>query len=200
MSRDNVVKIFKKSLWVFHLNTGSCNGCDIEILNVFAPFQDAERFGVKLVGSPRHADAILLSGPITREALPRALRAFQAVPEPKIVLAIGSCACGGGIWYDSYNIIGGVQRFYEILREKLGIEPPPTFYVPGCPPKPEAILYAIGVVRGLLAKKQVAEIHIESLGEAMNRLREVITDEYHRVIEEYVLGKPLVRKVVLKEA
>ena len=199
MSRDNVVKIFKKSLWVFHLNTGSCNGCDIEILNVFAPFQDAERFGVKLVGSPRHADAILLSGPITREALPRALRAFQAVPEPKIVLAIGSCACGGGIWYDSYNIIGGVQRFYGILREKLRIEPPPTFYVPGCPPKPEAILYAIGVARGLLAKKQVAEIHIESLGEAMNRLREVITDEYHRVIEEYVLGKPLVRKVVLKE-
>ena len=199
MGRGDIVKVFKKSLWVFHLNTGSCNGCDIEILNVFAPFQDAERFGVKLVGSPRHADAILLSGPITREALPRALRAIQAVPDPKIILAIGSCACGGGIWYDSYNVIGGVQKFYEIMREKLGIEPPPTFYVPGCPPKPEAILYAIGVVRRLSAKKQVFEIHIEGLKEAIDRFREAITGEEYRVIQEYVLGKPLIRKVVLKE-
>jgi len=193
---DDATRLFRRSLWVFHLNTGSCNGCDIEILNVFTPFQDAERLGVKFVGSPRHADAIILSGPITREALPRVLRTIQAVPDPKIIIAVGSCACGGGIWYDSYNVIGGVQRLYEIMKEKLGIEPPPTFYVPGCPPKPEAILHAISVARGLLAKKQVVKVYIEDLKEAEKRLEDLDINEYRRVIEEYVTGKPLTRKIV----
>lgn len=187
-------KLFKKSLWVFHLNTGSCNGCDIEILNIFTPRQDVERLGVKLVGSPRHADAIILTGPITREALPRALRAIQAVPDPKIIIAVGSCACGGGIWYDSYNVVGGIQKLYEIMK-KIGIEPPQTYYVPGCPPKPEAILYAIGVARGLLGKKQATELYIEDIRDAEERIKDLIGDQ-HRVIEEHVLEKPLVRKIV----
>lgn len=195
---EKSVKIFKKSLWVFHLNTGSCNACDIEIINIFAPFQDVERFGVKLVASPRHADALLLTGPITREALPKVLRAFQAVPDPKIVIAVGSCACGGGIWYDSYNVIGGIKKFYEILKERLGTQPPPTFYVPGCPPKPEAILFAINLIRGVLTKKQIAETHIEKLEEVKEKVKEVITDEYYQVIKEYILNKPLIRRIVLR--
>lgn len=186
-------KLFKKSLWVFHLNTGSCNGCDIEILNIFTPRQDVERLGVKLVGSPRHADAIILTGPITREALPRALRAIQAVPDPKIIIAVGSCACGGGIWYDSYNVVGGIQKLYEIMK-KIGIEPPQTYYVPGCPPKPEAILYAIGVARGLLGKKQATELYIEDIRDAEERIKDLIGDQ-RRVIEEHVLEKPLARKI-----
>jgi len=157
----NCVKLFRRSLWVFHVNSGGCNGCDIELLNVFAPYQDTERFGVKLVGSPRHADAIALTGPITREALPRVVRAFQAVPDPKVVIAIGSCACGGGIWYDSHAVVGGVGKFYELLRERYGVEPPLTVYVPGCPPRPEAIIHGICVLRGVVKQKQVASYYTE---------------------------------------
>lgn len=161
--------MFEKSLWVFHLNSGSCNGCDIEILNIFAPKQDVERFGIKLVGSPRHADAIAFTGPVTRECLPKVIEALKAVPEPKIVLAIGSCACGGGIWYDTYAVIGGVKELYKILKEEYGIEPPTTIYIPGCPPKPEAIIYAVAMVRGLVKQKQKREIYIEELDEKTER-------------------------------
>ncbi len=144
--------ISKKSIWVFHLNTGGCNGCDIEILDILTPFHDVERFGVKLVGSPRHADALLLTGPITRQSLDKVIEAIKAVPEPKVVIAIGSCACGGGIWYDSFVTVGGVPKLYELLR-KEGIEPPKTIYVPGCPPKPEAIIHAISLIKGITRKK-----------------------------------------------
>lgn len=155
------IKLFRKSLWVFHLNSGSCNGCDIEVLNVFTPYHDVERLGIKLVASPRHADVIVFTGPITRETLPKAIRAFFAVPEPKAVVAIGSCACGGGIWYDSYAVIGGISVFYKILRENYGVKPPPTVYVPGCPPKPEAIIYGIAVLRGVLSQKQRKTYFVE---------------------------------------
>ena len=161
--------MFEKSLWVFHLNSGSCNGCDIEVLNIFTPRQDVERLGIKLVGSPRHADAIAFTGPVTRECLPKVIEAFKAVPEPKIVLAIGSCACGGGIWYDTYAVIGGVKELYKILKEEYGVEPPTTIYIPGCPPKPEAIIYAVGIARGLVKQKQKKEIYIEELNEDIRR-------------------------------
>ncbi|NJE26968.1 NADH:ubiquinone oxidoreductase [Thermococcus sp. MV5] len=169
--------MFEKSLWVFHLNSGSCNGCDIEVLNIFTPKQDVERLGIKLVGSPRHADAIAFTGPVTRECLPKVIEAFKAVPEPKIVLAIGSCACGGGIWYDTYAVIGGVKELYKILQEEYGIEPPTTIYIPGCPPKPEAIIYAVGVARGLVKQKQKKEIYIEELDEKTTDTIEVLFEE-----------------------
>ncbi len=159
MGRGN--GLYRKSLWVFHMNTGGCNGCDIEVINVLTPWQDVERFGIKLVGSPRHADAILFTGPVTNEVLPRAVRAFTAVPNPKVVVAIGSCACGGGIWHDSYSVLGGIKRFYEYLRRKYGIEAPPTVYVPGCPPRPEAIIYGICLLRGLVKGKQRREVYVE---------------------------------------
>jgi len=155
------LKLFRKSLWVFHLNSGSCNGCDIEVLNVFTPYHDVERLGIKLVASPRHADVIVFTGPITRETLPKAIRAFFAVPEPKAVVAVGSCACGGGIWYDSYAVIGGLDIFYKVIEKYYGVKPPPTVYVPGCPPKPEAIIYGIAVLRGTLKQKQRKEYFIE---------------------------------------
>ena len=161
--------MFEKSLWVFHLNSGSCNGCDIEVLNIFTPRQDVERLGIKLVGSPRHADAIAFTGPVTRECLPKVIEAFKAVPEPKIVLAIGSCACGGGIWYDTYAVIGGVKELYKILKEEYGIEPPTTIYIPGCPPKPEAIIYGVALARKAVKQKQKKEIYIEELNEDIRR-------------------------------
>ncbi len=156
-------KLIRKSLWVFHLNSGSCNGCDIEILNIFAPRNDVERFGIRLVGSPRHADALALTGPITRECLPKVINAIKAVPDPKLVLAIGSCACGGGIWYDTYPVIGGVQELYRIMKEKYGMKAPPTVFVPGCPPKPEAIIYGVAVAKGLLISKQKRRVYVEEV-------------------------------------
>ncbi|MCD6260778.1 MAG: NADH:ubiquinone oxidoreductase [Thaumarchaeota archaeon] len=152
--------MIKKSIWIYHLNTGGCNGCDIEIIDVLTPFHDAERLGVKLVGSPRHADVILLTGPITRQSMEKAINAITAAPDPKFIVAIGSCACGGGIWYDSYATVGGIEAFYKILRER-GVKPPKVIYVPGCPPRPEAILHALAYFKGLASKKIKKRVFVE---------------------------------------
>jgi len=135
-------KLFPKSLWVYHVNTGACNGCDIEVINVLTPYYDAERFGIKLVGSPRHADVLLVCGPVTRQVAPAVRRVYEATPAPKLVFAIGSCASGGGIWHDSYSVLGGAESVLPV-----------DFYVPGCPPRPEAILYGVAVALGLAPKK-----------------------------------------------
>jgi len=150
--------ILKKSIWVFHLNTGSCNACDIEILDALTPYHDAERFGVKLVVSPRHADVILLTGPITAESLPKVLNAIEAAPRPRIIVALGSCGSGGGIWHDTYSTIGGVNKLLEILKER-GIEVDAVYYVPGCPIRPEALLYAVAVIKGIVSKKREMKIY-----------------------------------------
>jgi len=142
----------KRSIWVFHLNTGSCNACDIEILDALTPYHDAERFGVKLVGSPRHADVLLLTGPITLESLPKVINAIEAIPRPRFIIALGSCGCGGGIWHDTYSTIGGVNSLVKMLKER-GIEVDGVYYVPGCPIRPEALLYAVALIRGLVEKK-----------------------------------------------
>ncbi|RLG82002.1 MAG: NADH:ubiquinone oxidoreductase [Thermoprotei archaeon] len=142
----------RRSVWVFHLNTGSCNACDIEVLDAITPFFDAERLGVKLVASPRHADVILLTGPVTYEALPKVIRALSAVPRPRLVLAIGSCAVGGGIWYDSYPVLGGFPKLLELLRGR-GVIVDRVVYVPGCPARPEAIIHGLAQLVGLLPKK-----------------------------------------------
>lgn len=143
----------RRSIWVFHLNTGSCNACDIEILDVLTPYHDVERFGIKLVPSPRHADALLLTGPVTRESFPKVIEAILAVPEPRAVIAIGSCACGGGIWYDTYSTLGGVRELYKELRGRYGVNEPLTVYIPGCPPRPEAIIYGVALALGKVPQK-----------------------------------------------
>ncbi|MEM4488169.1 MAG: NADH:ubiquinone oxidoreductase [Desulfurococcaceae archaeon] len=147
----------KRSIWVFHLNTGSCNACDIEILDALTPFHDAERFGVKLVGSPRHADVILLTGPITLEALPKVINAIEATPRPRIIVALGSCGVGGGIWHDTYSTIGGANSLLKILKER-GVEVDAVYYVPGCPIRPEALLYAVALIKGIAQKKVKPEV------------------------------------------
>lgn len=142
----------KKSIWVYHLNTGSCNGCDIEILDVLTPWFDVERFGIKLVASPRHADLVLLTGPITIKTLPRVVKALRAVPRPRLVMAIGSCAVGGNIWFESYSTIGGFYKIIDLLHDS-GIVVDRVAYVPGCPARPEAIIYGVAVLTGLTKPK-----------------------------------------------
>ena len=144
-------KAFGRSLWVYHANSGGCNGCDIEVLNVLTPYYDVERFGIRLVGSPRHADVMLCQGPAMRATARALRRAYEAMPAPKLVFAIGSCACGGGIWHDTYSVIGPVEKVVPV-----------NFYIPGCPPRPEAIIYGVAVAIGLVDKK-VAPVEFKQL-------------------------------------
>ena len=152
-------KAFGKALWVYHANTGACNGCDIEVINVLTPYYDAERFGIKLVGSPRHADAVLVCGPVTRQVAPALKRLLDAVPQPRLVFAIGSCATGGGAWFDTYNVLGGADKVIPV-----------DFYIPGCPPRPEAILYGVALALGLVpkqvAKENLCQESLDQLAEA----------------------------------
>jgi Ni,Fe-hydrogenase III small subunit len=142
MLRKLCQKMLGRSLWVYHANSGGCNGCDIEVLNVLTPYYDAERFGIKLVASPRHADVMLCQGPAMRSTAIALRRAYDAMPAPKLVFAIGSCASGGGIWHDAYPVLGPIERILPV-----------NFYIPGCPPRPEAILYGVAVALGWVDKK-----------------------------------------------
>lgn len=155
MLKELCRKAFPKALWVYHANTGACNGCDIEVINVLTPYYDAERFGIRLVGSPRHADVILISGPVTRQVAPALKRLIDAVPDPKLVFAVGSCATGGGAWFDTYSTLGGADKVVHV-----------DYYIPGCPPRPEAILYGVAVALGLVPKQVANEaMRQESLDE-----------------------------------
>jgi NADH-quinone oxidoreductase B subunit len=129
------------SPWLIHFNSGSCNGCDIEILATLTPRYDVERFGIQLHGSPRHADVLVCTGPVTRQAEERLIRIYEQMPEPKFVVAVGSCALSGGAFQGCYNIMGGIDQVIPVHA-----------YVPGCPPRPEAIID--GVVKLLNSLKQ----------------------------------------------
>jgi NADH-quinone oxidoreductase B subunit len=129
------------SPWAIHFNSGSCNGCDIEILATLTPRYDLERLGVKLQGSPRHADVLICTGPVTRLARERLLRTYEQMPEPKFVVAVGSCSTSGGVFQGCYNIVGGIE---EVL--------PVDVFIPGCPPRPEAIIDGVVKLIGSLRK------------------------------------------------
>ncbi len=136
---------FKRALWVYHLNTGSCNGCDIEILAALCPRYDVERFGIVLVGSPRHADVLLVTGPVTNQMVPRLKRIYDQVPDPKMVIVIGGCGIEGLVFHESYNLAGPVDQIIPV-----------DVYVPGCPSRPEAIIEAV-VKAWLKLEKPAAE-------------------------------------------
>jgi Ni,Fe-hydrogenase III small subunit len=142
IKRIEEVRKSGKSVWIFHINTGGCNGCDIEIVDTLTPYHDVERFGIKRVSSPRHADMLLVTGPVTRQSVKTLMNAYEATPEPKLVVAIGSCACGGGIWHDSFATMGGIDHYIPV-----------DVYIPGCPPKPEALIYGILLALGKVNQK-----------------------------------------------
>jgi len=120
------------SPWAIHFNSGSCNGCDIEILATLTPRYDVERFGIKLRGSPRHADVLICTGPVTRQARERLLRIYEQMPAPKFVVAVGSCGISCGVFTGCYNVVGSLDQVLPV-----------DAFVPGCPPRPEAIIDGI---------------------------------------------------------
>jgi len=134
------------SPWVIHFNSGSCNGCDIEILATLTPRYDMERFGVKLQGSPRHSDILICTGPVTLQASDRLLRVYEQMPEPKFVVAVGACAISGGAFQGCYGVVGNIG---EVL--------PVDAYIPGCPPRPEAIIHGVVALLGSLKTKATAQ-------------------------------------------
>jgi Ni,Fe-hydrogenase III small subunit/formate hydrogenlyase subunit 6/NADH:ubiquinone oxidoreductase subunit I len=128
-----------RSLHVRQVDAGSCNGCELEIAAMTNPLYDLERFGIHLVASPRHADLLLVTGPVTRNMEMALRRTYDATPEPRIVVAVGACGCSGGIFGEAtYAAIGGVDRVLPV-----------DVYIPGCPPRPQAILGGLLVAMGV---------------------------------------------------
>ena len=119
----------RKSPWIIHFNTGACNACDIETLAALTPRFDLERFGVLLKGTPRHADVLVVSGPVTLQIRDRLIRIYEQMAEPKFVVAIGTCASSGGVFQGCYGVCGGVDSVIPV-----------SAYIPGCPARPEAII------------------------------------------------------------
>jgi membrane-bound hydrogenase subunit mbhJ len=132
-------KRLAKSLWVFHVSASPCNNCDIEILDLLTPRYDVERFGIKLVGSIRHADVILLTGIVNQKVAPMVKRLYEQAPKPIFVVGVGACPTSGCCFKDSYNI---VPRREDVI--------PIDVYIPGCPPKPEAMIEALAKLMGVL--------------------------------------------------
>jgi NADH-quinone oxidoreductase B subunit len=128
-----------KSPWILHLNSGACNACDIEIVAALTPRFDVERFGVLLKGTPRHADVIIATGPVTRQIKDRIIRIYEQTPEPKFVVAVGACAMSGCVYRGAYNSLGGLDQVIPV-----------TAYVPGCPARPDAILDGVVKLLGTL--------------------------------------------------
>jgi Ni,Fe-hydrogenase III small subunit/formate hydrogenlyase subunit 6/NADH:ubiquinone oxidoreductase subunit I len=128
-----------RSLHVRQVDAGSCNGCELEIAATSNPIYDMERFGIHLVASPRHADVLLVTGPVTRNMEIALRRTYEAAPDPRVVVAVGACGCSGGIFGEgTYAAVGGVDRVLPV-----------DVYIPGCPPRPQAILNGLLVAMGV---------------------------------------------------
>ena len=128
-----------KSPWILHLNSGACNACDIEIIAALTPRFDVERFGILLKATPRHADVIVASGPVTRQMKDRIIRIYEQVPDPKFVIAVGACAMSGCVYRGAYNIMGGIDQVIPV-----------NMYIPGCPARPDAIIDGVVKLLGKL--------------------------------------------------
>jgi Ni,Fe-hydrogenase III small subunit/ferredoxin len=129
---QKIKKLLGRSLAIREVDAGSCNGCEVEVSALNNPIYDIERFGIHFVASPRHADVLLVTGVASRNLELALRRTYEATPDPKVVVAAGACACSGGIFGDTYASSGGIGKIVPV-----------DVFVPGCPPRPEALLYGI---------------------------------------------------------
>ncbi len=136
-----------KSPWVVHYDGSSCNGCDIEVLACLMPMYDVERFGIINTGNPKHADVFLVTGAVNEQNKDVVKQIYDQMPDPKVVVAVGICACSGGIFKDCYNILGGVDTVIPV-----------DAYVPGCAARPEAIIDGVVAGLGILQAKRDAMV------------------------------------------
>lgn len=141
--RKEIRRTLGRSLQLRHLDSGSCNACDWELTALLNPIYDVRRLGIDFVASPRHADGVIVTGPVTRNLETAVLRTYEAVPEPRVVIAVGACAASGGIVGRGYASAGGVA---EVL--------PVDVLIPGCPPRPEAIIFGILLAIGRLKERR----------------------------------------------
>lgn len=128
-----MAKMFHKSPWLYRINAGSCNGCDVELATTACiPRYDVERLGCQYCGSPKHADIVLITGPLTTRVKDKVLQLFEEIPEPKVTVAVGICPISGGVFRDSYSVAGPIDKYLPV-----------DVNVPGCPPRPQAIIEGI---------------------------------------------------------
>jgi Ni,Fe-hydrogenase III small subunit len=132
----------KKSPWILHYNAGSCNGCDIEILAALGPKYDLERFGILNNGNPKQSDIFLVTGPVTYRSRERLVELYTQIPEPKVVVAMGSCTCTGGVFRGMYNVEDGIDRYIPV-----------DVYIPGCAASPELLIDGVVQALDILERK-----------------------------------------------
>ncbi len=140
--KARIQKTLGRSLHIREVDAGSCNGCEVEIVGLNSPVYDIERFGIHFVASPRHADMLLVTGPVSRNMELALKKTYDAMPAPRLVVAVGACGCSGGIFGQNYASLGGVDRVLPV-----------DVYVPGCPPNPHALLHGILTAIGRLPSR-----------------------------------------------
>lgn len=189
--KDALIKEIRRSAYVYRVDCGGCNACEIEIFAATTPIFDTERFGIKIVASPRHADILLFTGAVTRAMRAPALRAYEAAPDPKIVISYGACGCDGGIFHDLYCVWGGTDKIVPV-----------DVYIPGCPPTPAATIFGFAVALGLLDQKLKAKVHQPEEQKASLKHTEipldikVMIERQARVLAGYVQGQRIADDVM----
>jgi len=134
-----------KSPWILHYDATSCNGCDIEVLASLTPMYDVERFGIINTGNPKHADIFVITGSVNEQNREIVRNLYEQIPNPKVVVAVGICACSGGVFRECYNVAGGIDKVIPV-----------DVYVPGCAARPESIIDGIVIALGILEGKRNA--------------------------------------------
>ena len=133
----------KRSPWIIHYDGSSCNGCDIEVLACLTPLYDVERFGIINTGNPKHADIFVVTGSVNEQNRQVIRNIYDQMPEPKVVAALGICACSGGVFRECYNVEGGMDQVIPV-----------DVYIPGCPVRPEQIIDGVVKALGVLEEKR----------------------------------------------